>query len=64
MDSVQEKDGGFGSLFATALAIQAKLSTKVKTEFDIDGAWKYLKSVQKPDGSFGHSITFTGRGFC
>jgi hypothetical protein len=59
LDSVQEKDGGFGSLFATSLAIQAKLSTKVKTEFDVDAAWKNLKSSQKPDGSFGSSITFT-----
>jgi hypothetical protein len=50
-------------LFATSLAIQAKLSTKVKTEFDIEAAWKNLKAVQKPDGSFGHSITFTGLEF-
>jgi hypothetical protein len=60
LDSVQEKDGGFGSMFATSLAIQAKISTKVKTEFDIEAAWKNLKAAQKPDGSFGHSITFTG----
>ena len=59
---MQEKDGGFGSLFATSLAIQAKLSTKVKTEFDIEAAWKNLKSAQKPDGSFGSSVTFTGKG--
>ena len=47
-------------MFATSLAIQAKLSTKVKTEFDVEAAWKNLKHAQKPDGSFGHSITFTG----
>ena len=47
-------------MFATSLAIQAKLSTKVKTEFDVEAAWKNLKAAQKPDGSFGHSITFTG----
>ena len=60
LDTVQEKDGGFGSLFATSLAIQAKLSTKVKAEFDMDAAWMNLKTSQKPDGSFGHSVTFTG----
>ena len=59
LDTVQEKDGGFGSLFATSLAIQAKLSTKVKAEFDMDAAWMNLKTSQKPDGSFGHSVTFT-----
>jgi hypothetical protein len=32
---------------------------KVKNEFDIEAAWENLKATQKPDGSFGHSITFT-----
>jgi len=59
IDGVQEKDGGFGSIFSTTLAIQAKLSTKVKFTFDLDASWKYLKNAQKADGSFGEAVTFT-----
>ncbi len=61
--SMQESDGGFGTVYTTALAISAVFSRLVAPPkadpFQFKQAREWLLESQKEDGSFGSSITFT-----
>merc|ERR1712179_136824 len=68
INSVQEEDGGFDNVYSTALALHAqrqspivccKNKNKKHPDFNEDLAINWLLEAQKPDGSFGSSITFT-----
>ena len=61
---MQQKDGGFGTIYATSLAIHADLSRSFRLpdkaeKFDFKKARQWLRNAQYKDGSFGSSVTFT-----
>lgn len=61
--SMQEEDGGYATVYTTALAIAADLSRLASPPnsqpFKFAKARQWLVKAQKSDGSFGSSITFT-----
>jgi len=68
INSIQHEDGGFGTLYGTSLALHAQSYSDVKFASNTtlkyaqprtEAALKWLLDAQKPDGSFGSSLTFT-----
>ena len=64
ISSLQNEDGGFGTIHATALAVTAEIAEEGLTPFEpqpfiTPKALDWLVAAQNADGSFGSSVTFT-----
>ncbi|GBL95190.1 hypothetical protein AVEN_243374-1, partial [Araneus ventricosus] len=49
----KKDDGSFGSVYSTALAVQALMSSNETLEWDPEPSFRFLSSHQQRNGSFG-----------